>query len=582
MRLQTRTFRRCAGALATLVVLAAGGTAATAATNLMPNGTFEGSGSGSLSGWGASGGTLSLVAGDGSQFAARVTAGSGVTKVYAYTSQKPVSSTTAGTQYSLGGAIRSDQAGQTVCLVVKEQPSGSTKLVGSAQSCATTATAWATFPPVSYTTVASGDVLTVNVLENSPAAGATYDIDNLSLVAGAVDVTAPSVPSITSATATGPSTVALAWSPSTDNTGGSGLAGYDVYRDGSATPLATLGASATGYTDGSAAPSTAYTYTVDAFDAAGNHSSQSAPAGVTTPAAPPGPCGILPAPAGPITYAHVIVVMDENLSYNNWRGSAAAPFTNQLANQCALASRAVGATHPSQPNYVAATSGYLQVWNGSQQHYAGDNLFHQLGAAGLTWQALEEGMPSPCYAKTVFPYKNGHNPAIWFTDLGASGSGGDGSCKLDDVPFGTSSFDPSTLGAFTWVTPNQCDDMHWVTGCSGSKSAAVAAGDAWLQSFLNTIFATPDYQQGNTLVLLMWDEGNESGTKGIDCTAVTNIDTTGCHVPLIAASAYITPGTVDGASYSDYSVLAALENMWGLPLLNRAQTATPLGPDMGF
>ena len=36
---------------------------ASAATNLIANGTFEGSGSGSLTGWGGSNGTLSLVAG---------------------------------------------------------------------------------------------------------------------------------------------------------------------------------------------------------------------------------------------------------------------------------------------------------------------------------------------------------------------------------------------------------------------------------------------------------------------------------------------------------------------------------------
>jgi hypothetical protein len=47
---------------------------ASAATNLIADGTFEGSGSGSLTGWGGSNGTLSLVAGNGGGHAARVTA----------------------------------------------------------------------------------------------------------------------------------------------------------------------------------------------------------------------------------------------------------------------------------------------------------------------------------------------------------------------------------------------------------------------------------------------------------------------------------------------------------------------------
>jgi hypothetical protein len=124
--------------------------------------------------------------------------------------------------------------------------------------------------------------------------------------------------------------------------------------------------------------------------------------------------------------------------------------------------------------------------------------------------------------------------------------------------------------------------MHWVTGCPGSKSTRIQVGDAWLQSLLPQIFASPDYQAGNTIVILTWDEGNESGTTGIDCTTVSNIDSTGCHVATIAMSASVTPGTRDGAAYSDYSVLAAIEDMWGLPVLGKAQTATPLGPGMGF
>jgi hypothetical protein len=51
---------------------------------------------------------------------------------------------------------------------------------------------------------------------------------------------------------------------------------------------------------------------------------------------------------------------------------------------------------------------------------------------------------------------------------------------------------------------------------------------------------------------------------------------------VIAASAYITPGTRDATRYTPYSTLAAIETMDGLPLLGRAQTATPLGPGMGF
>jgi chitodextrinase len=64
-----------------------------------------------------------------------------------------------------------------------------------------------------------------------------------------------------------------------------GVAGYNVYRNGAA--VGTRGAAATTYTDSTVSPSTTYSYTVEAFDAAGNHSAQSAALSVTTPAAPP-------------------------------------------------------------------------------------------------------------------------------------------------------------------------------------------------------------------------------------------------------------------------------------------------------
>jgi chitodextrinase len=93
------------------------------------------------------------------------------------------------------------------------------------------------------------------------------------------DTQPPSTPGGLTATAATASQVNLAWSVATDDVG---VAGYTIYRNGAAIAT-TSGPNATTYTDVSVAPSTTYTYTVDAFDAAGNHSPQSAGASVTTP-----------------------------------------------------------------------------------------------------------------------------------------------------------------------------------------------------------------------------------------------------------------------------------------------------------
>ena len=97
---------------------------------------------------------------------------------------------------------------------------------------------------------------------------------------GGGDTQKPTVPSITSGTAVSASRVDLAWTTSTDNTG---VTGYTVYRNGS--PIGTTsGPTATTYSDLTASPSTTYSYTVDAFDAANNHSNQSTAKVVITPA----------------------------------------------------------------------------------------------------------------------------------------------------------------------------------------------------------------------------------------------------------------------------------------------------------
>src|SRR5256712_2107637 len=93
------------------------------------------------------------------------------------------------------------------------------------------------------------------------------------------DTTPPSVPTGLTAAAVSSSQINLSWTASTDNVG---VSGYRVYRGG--TQIATT--STTSFTNTGLSPSTTYTYTVAAFDAAGNLSAQSSPASATTPAAP--------------------------------------------------------------------------------------------------------------------------------------------------------------------------------------------------------------------------------------------------------------------------------------------------------
>jgi chitodextrinase len=90
----------------------------------------------------------------------------------------------------------------------------------------------------------------------------------------APDTQAPTVPTNLTATAKSSSSIALAWTASTDNVG---VAGYKILRGGTQITTTT----ATSFTDTGLSPGTAYSYQVIAYDAA-NLTSTPAQAGATT------------------------------------------------------------------------------------------------------------------------------------------------------------------------------------------------------------------------------------------------------------------------------------------------------------
>jgi hypothetical protein len=94
------------------------------------------------------------------------------------------------------------------------------------------------------------------------------------------DTQPPTAPVITSATARSATEVDLTWSASSDNVG---VAGYQITRNG--VVLTSVSGSTLSYADTSVSGGTTYSYSVKAFDAAGNYSTASNTVQVTTPAA---------------------------------------------------------------------------------------------------------------------------------------------------------------------------------------------------------------------------------------------------------------------------------------------------------
>jgi phospholipase C len=245
------------------------------------------------------------------------------------------------------------------------------------------------------------------------------------------------------------------------------------------------------------------------------------------------------------------VIVMENHDYSQVIGSSSAPYENQLANQCGLATNYTAIAHPSLPNYIAMTSGSTQGItddaNPGSHPLAVSSIFGQVSS-----KSYEESMPSNCYGSDSYPYSAHHNPEAYYTLVAAD-------CAVNDVPMGSASsgalldnVNAGTLPAFSFVTPNQCNNTH---DCS------VATGDAFLSDLLPKVFAGPDYQAGRLAVFLTWDENDNSA---------------GNHVPMIVASPYTTPGTQSATSYNHYSFLRTVEEALHVPLLGNAASANSM------
>ncbi|MEW9711370.1 family 14 glycosylhydrolase, partial [Paenibacillus sp. SI92] len=90
-----------------------------------------------------------------------------------------------------------------------------------------------------------------------------------------LDTIAPSVPTNVAVSGKTGSSVSLSWTASTDNVG---VTGYEIWRDGAKVGTSTT----TSYTSSGLAAGTTYSYTVKAYDAAGNVSAASAAVSATT------------------------------------------------------------------------------------------------------------------------------------------------------------------------------------------------------------------------------------------------------------------------------------------------------------
>ena len=255
---------------------------------------------------------------------------------------------------------------------------------------------------------------TIPILVNSVAVSSAAGVSvPASGTGGAITVTAstpPSVPGNLTATAVSSSQINLSWGASTDSAGT--VAGYIVYRNGVQIAKVTAG---TTYSDTGLSASTAYSYTVVAYDSAGNNSAASAAASATT----------LPSV---VSVATTVTTNPGALSITVDGQSYTAPQTFNWA---------MGSSHTlavSSPQ--SSTTGTLYAWANWSD---GGAVSHTVTAATATSYTANfnpmststnppASNPSPAGGSTLAAYWKLDEPAGATSFADASGNGNTGAC----------------------------------------------------------------------------------------------------------------------------------------------------------
>ncbi|HXC23188.1 MAG TPA: alkaline phosphatase family protein, partial [Solirubrobacteraceae bacterium] len=231
-------------------------------------------------------------------------------------------------------------------------------------------------------------------------------------------------------------------------------------------------------------------------------------------------------------------------------------------------------------------------------------LMSQLAAKHLTWKAYVEGIdegsgtpkacahpasgaadPSataPAAGGTVPGYQTWRNPFVYFGAIAGSSA-----CASDDVGMSALRGDlasEKSTASFSYIAPGPCDDGN-PTPCAPGKTDGMVAADAFVQKVVPEILASKTYKQ-NGLLAITVDDAPTTGeyADSSSCcrqpkfpnlpapTGAAKLSAPGGgQVGLLLLSPFIKKGgSLVQETYNHFSLLATIEQVFGLPKLGYA------------
>ena len=306
----------------------------------------------------------------------------------------------------------------------------------------------------------------------------------------------------------------------------------------------------------------------------------------------------------------VFIIMLENHGLNDVIGDPATPNITNLAETYAQATQYYGVTHPSEPNYIAATSGSTWWTNNDSPAnvFNHTNIVDELTARHISWGAYMQAMPSVGYTGASWPssstalYASKHNPFVLYGDILSNPA------ALEHVkPYTSLAADltnPFTAPRYVWISPDECDNMHGGiysavpgfadTPCPYSNAPGDANDEALKRDADNFVAATVHTIMTSrawtphSAIFIISDEGDytanavnggwESPAGCCDSPIAPAGDPDinaawpgglygGGLVPAIVIDPSGPHAYANGIAFNHYALLRTIEDAWGLPEL---------------
>jgi phosphatidylinositol-3-phosphatase len=257
-------------------------------------------------------------------------------------------------------------------------------------------------------------------------------------------------------------------------------------------------------------------------------------------------------------------------------------------------------TEPPAITAVTEINGTLAIPADSK--IVGITIADQLAAVGLTWKSYEEDLPptgadnmnySDGYFTdatnfaTALPgtgetssdlielYAVKHDPFVYFRSVQEGYNARNSLANIAPFEGANGLFADLISGHvpnFAFIAPNQCHDQHGQgnagTACeydpndngtlNGLNPGLMYSGDVAVETIVNAIHNSPVWRDGNTAIVLTWDENDYSSAPYVN------------KVLLVVDTNYGVRGVQSSKFYTHFALLKTLEAGFGLPCLNHA------------